>query len=314
MSKTARKKHMHRIAVIGFGSQGRAHAIRLRDAGKDVCVGLRTGSRSRPRVRRLGFEIATPRRAVAQCDAVAIMVPDRLGAAVLEEVCPFIDAGALVVFAAGYPLVFPKQKKFTDLDVVLVAPHGPGIDLEAGVAMSGFVGTSQDSTGRAQLRARAYARAIGLNPLIETTPRQEALGDLFGEQTLLCGGLAGLTSAVVSTMIRRGVKPEHAYFETVAQLRQLADLLARGGLERFWNEISDCAAAGSAHASPRLFNREFKKRLDEVFEHIESGRFARRFQKTGRPKRWPADWNVLVKLERAAGKKRGDPKEPPRSS
>ena len=115
MSKTAKSKHLHRIAVIGFGSQGRAHAIRLREVGKDVCVGLRTGSRSRPGARRLGFKIATPLRAVAQCDAVAIMVPDRLGASVLKELGPFIGAGALVVFAAGYPLVFPKQKKFADL-------------------------------------------------------------------------------------------------------------------------------------------------------------------------------------------------------
>ena len=314
MSKHANNRHFRRIAVIGFGRQGRAHAIRLSKSGIDVCVGLRTGSRNRLGAKRLGLKVTTPGRAIAGCDAVAILVPDRLGAAVLAKIGPSICEGALVVFAAGYPLVFPAQKVVAGLDVVLVAPHGPGIDLENGVAMSGFVGTSQDFTGRARVRARAYARAIGLYPLVETTPRQEALGDLFGEQTLLCGGLAGLTAAVVRTMIKHGVKPEHAYFETVAQLRQLADLLANGGLEHFWNEISDCAAAGSAYAAPRLFNHEFKKRLDEIFEHIESGRFARRFQKTGRPKRWPADWNVLVKLERAAGKKRGGPKEPPRSS
>lgn len=307
MSAARGKKPFNSIAVIGFGSQGKAHAIRLSEAGFDVCVGLRSGSRSRSQARRLSIRVTTPGRAVAGSDAVAIMVPDRVGAAVLKEVGASIEPGALVVFAAGYPLVFPPKPALPGLDIVMVAPHGPGIDLEKGVAMSGFIGTSQDASGKAERRARAYAGAIGLSPLIETSPRQEALSDLFGEQTLLCGGLAGLTAAVVRTMIKRGVTPEHAYFETVAQLRQLADLLAAGGLEKFWTEISDCAAAGSAWAAPRLFNADFEERLHEIFDQIETGRFARRFQKTGRPKKWPAEWNVLIDLERAVDKKKRRP-------
>jgi ketol-acid reductoisomerase len=302
-----KKTRLGRAAVIGFGSQGRAHSIRLSESGVDVCVGLRSGSRRRSQTRKLGLKTTTPRRAVSGCDVVAILVPDQFGAETLADLAPHIDEGTLIVFAAGYPLVFGSVSVPPSLDITMVAPHGPGIELEAGTRMSGFVGIHQDDTGHALSRARAYARAIGLSPLVETTPMQEAHGDLFGEQTLLCGGLVGLTAAVMRTMINRGISPRNAHFETVAQLRQLADLLDTGGLDGFWREISDCAAAGSAGAAPQLFDADFESKLSNIFDDIESGRFARRFQKRGKPARWPARWDVLLKAARAAetGQKKG---------
>jgi ketol-acid reductoisomerase len=181
----------------------------------------------------------------------------------------------------------------------LVAPHGPGRDLEAGQPMSGFVGVAHDATGRALRRARLYARTVGLKPLFETSPRSEALGDLFGEQTLLCGGLVGLASAVAGVMVRRGIEPAHAWFETVGQLETLARLLAGRGMRGFWDEISDCAAFGSARAAPRLFGPEFARALGEVWKDVESGRFAEEFQKRGRPRRYPREWEVLEQIDRA---------------
>jgi len=203
-----------------------------------------------------------------------------------------------VVFAAGYPLVFPAPLK-ANCDLVLVAPHGPGRDLETGRAMSGFVAVAHDVTGKAMARARWYARAIGLGPLHATTPRTEALGDLFGEQALLCGGIVGLASAVAEVMVRKGIPASFAWFETVSQLEQLSRLLAESGIRGFWDEISDCAAAGSASASPRLFGLQFARALESVWKDIESGKFARTFQRQGRPKSYPAAWKILEQLERA---------------
>ena len=140
--------------------------------------------------------------------------------------------------------------------------------------MSGFVGVYQDHSGKALQRARLYARAVGLSPLYETTPTSEALGDLFGEQALLCGGLVGLASAVAKIMVKRGISPVHAYYETVAQLEQLSRLLAESGVEGFWNEISDCAAAGAVAATPKLFDRRFMKALERVWDDIDQGQFA----------------------------------------
>jgi ketol-acid reductoisomerase len=298
-----------KIAIIGFGSQGRAWAQRLRHGRSKVVVGLRRNSRARAVARKRGFEVASPAQAVKGCSVVALLVPDQSGRSVFTQLEKHLPPGCLVVFAAGYPMVFPLPLE-SDHDVVLVAPHGPGRDLEAGLAMSGFVAVGQDGSGRAMRRARAVARALGLRPLFETTPRQEALGDLFGEQALLCGGLVGLTAEVARVMVRGGIPPSHAWLETVGQLQRLSGLLAERGIDGFWREISDCAASGAAAASPRLFGPDFARALAAVWDDIESGRFARRFEARGRPRAYPARWQVVADLERAragsvAPKKKG---------
>ena len=299
MNKTVRKR-LGDVTVVGFGSQGRAQAVRLRAAGVAVTVGLPPRSRSRAVARGDGFAVTTPARAVAGCSTVALLAPDRVAGRVLGDLAGSLEAGCLVVFAAGYPLHFPQAPTPPDCDIVLVAPHGPGSRLAGGVPMSGFVGVHQDVSGQAMQRARAYARAIGLAPLYESTIRQEALGDLFGEQALLCGGLLGLTAAVAEEMIRRGIPPANAFYETTAQLESLAALLAERGVHGFWEEISDCAAAGSARAAPCLFGRQFSDALRAVWDDVESGRFARAFQRQGRPKTLPAKWRVLDKAAAAA--------------
>jgi ketol-acid reductoisomerase len=240
-----------------------------------------------------------------------MLTPDHIGSRLASELGPRLAPGALVIFAAGYPLVFPQAPPPRHCDIVMVAPHGPGRDLEAGVEVSGFVAVHQDVSGAALARARAYARAIGLDPLYVTTARDEALGDLFGEQALLCGGLIGLTSAVADTMVTRGLSPANAYFETVAQLRNLSALLESAGLEGFWCEISDCAASGMAQAAPRLFDAAFRARLQRLWDEIESGMFARRFQRSGRPPRQPEAWQIIARME-AAAKKKGGRRRPPR--
>lgn len=292
------KMMIRNVAVIGFGSQGRAQAVRLRKSGVGVTVGLRVGSRSRNLARRMGFQVAVPNRAVVDCDAVALLVPDRVARLVLMELEPHLTPGCAVVFAAGYPMVFPDELSMAR-DLVLVAPHGSGRELQAGRRMSGFVGVVYNATGRALTRARLYAHSIGLKPLYVTTPRLEALGDLFGEQALLCGGFLGLASAVASVMVRKGIPESHAYFETVGQMEQLSRLLAERGVKGFWEEISDCAASGAAQASPRLFGPGFAQALEKLWGDIESGRFARRFQERGRPAAYPREWKILERLEGA---------------
>jgi ketol-acid reductoisomerase len=309
-NKTPKKT---RVAVIGFGSQGRAHAVRLRKAGWSVVIGLPSRSASRKVATALKFKVTTPTKAVSDADVVAMMTPDQVSAALLSDLGPVLSHGALTVFAACYPLHFPSAKLPRHVDVVLVAPHGPGNELESGRPVSGFVGVHQDVTGKALRRARSYARDIGLGRLFETTPELETLGDLFGEQTLLCGGLLGLVSKVAGTMMARGVPAENAYFETIGQLEGLARLLRERGVDGFWNAISDCAAAGSAQAAPRMFDRHFDQALDEIWQAIESGKFARKFGRHGRPTSLPSQFSVLRKLERAGKryKKRAAPKNRP---
>lgn len=295
-----------KIAIIGFGNQGRAWAVRLKSGRANVVVGLRSGSKSRREARRLGLTVETPERAALGCGVVALLVPDQFGRKTLKRIEKHLDPDCLVVFAAGYPLVFPSPMKSVR-DTVLVAPHGAGRDLEAGARMSGFVAVAHDRTGKAEQRARSLARWLGLAPLYETTPRSEALGDLFGEQALLCGGLVGLTSAVAREMIRGGIPPAHAWLETVGQVEQLAGLLKRQGVEHFWSAISDCAAAGAASATPKMFGAGFSRALSGIWADIESGRFARSFEKQGRPAGLPAGWKVLAEMERSRGlaKKKG---------
>jgi ketol-acid reductoisomerase len=232
------------------------------------------------------------------------LVPDHVAGELLGELGPQLESRALVVFAAGYPLIFTPDCLPSHVDIVLVAPHGPGEKLRSGASLSGFVGVFQDVTGTAAERARDYARAIGLSPIFPTDPRDEALGDLFGEQTLLCGGLLSLAAAVTEVMLKHGLSKENVYFETVAQLEELTHLLKGRGIDGFWREISDCAAAGAAETGPHLIDSKFRDRLEQVWQQIESGDFARRFQAQGRPAEFPSSWRVLREIS-SPGKKKG---------
>lgn len=297
---------LQKFAIIGFGSQGRAWAKRLKSSRVPLVVGLRAASKSRSTAKRLGHAVDTPERAVRGSSVVALLVPDHKGRALYEKVKRHLEPDALVVFAAGYPLVFPRPLK-ADVDVVLVAPHGPGSDLEAGARMSAFLAVANDHTGRARSRAVALARKLGLAPVFDTSPRSEALGDLFGEQALLCGGLVGLAALVSRRMVKGGIPPAHAWLETVGQLERLSALLAREGVEKFWREISDCAAAGTRAATPKLFGAAFDRSLARVWDDIESGRFAKRFEQSGRPRSMPALWTTLAQYEprRKPNKRKG---------
>lgn len=292
------------VAIIGFGSQGRAHAERLKAGGYTVRIGLPPKSRTRRFAQSLGYEVGTPAEVAVTASTVALLVPDQHGSRVAAELAPKLRAGSLLVFAAGFPLTFPNDALPERCDIVLVAPHGPGSDLLAGRPVSGFVGVHRDTTGRALQRARTYAKAIGLRPVYPSRPEDEALGDVFGEQTLLCGGLLALTAAVAEVMLERGLAPQNVYFETVAQLDRLSALLKEGGVDRFWNEISDCAAAGAARSGPRIADGHLKRKLRGIWDEIAAGRFARRFYRDGRPAEMPAEWRVLARLERAR-KQRG---------
>jgi ketol-acid reductoisomerase len=290
------------VAVIGYGSQGSAQAHRLIEAGFSVQVGLLPGSKSRRRAKAADVPVTTPGRAVRGADTVVMLVPDQYANPLLADLAAEIEVGALVVFAAGFPLTFPRRPLPERCDIVLVSPHGPGSDLAASRQVSGFVGVHQDFTGKAWRRAHAYARAIGLKPVYESSAHDEAMGDLFGEQALLCGGLLTLTAAVAEIMVQRGLSKQNAYFETVAQLDRLTALLKDCGVEGFWNEISDCAAAGARDAADKIIDRRARQNLNRLYDEIASGVFAKKFYRSGRPARLPASWRVLMDLEAAVKK------------
>ncbi len=272
-----------RIGVIGYGSQGRAFALNLRDSGCTVRVLLRGESRSLDAARAEGCAVASLEDA-AVCEIVILAIPDHEQAAVYDRFLRSAARPLTIVLLHGSNFHFKNVAFRAQDDVVLVAPHGPGRDLRDkyldGSGLSCFVACGQDTSGTALSTALAVADAIGAGKagIHETTMAAETIGDLFGEQTLLVGGLAGLTDAVFRTMVDKGISPENAYLETIKQLRLLAAMIEEHGPAGMIERVSKTAGYGSLLAMPSLFDDVFMKRLEAIYYAIESGEFNRLLQ------------------------------------
>ena len=271
------------VAVIGYGSQGHAHALNLRDSGVDVVVGLAAGSKSRALAEAAGFRVLDTADAVRAADVVMIAVPDTAQRAVYErDIAPNLKPGALLMFAHGFNIRFALIAPPATVDVGMVAPKGPGHLLrsvyEQGGGVPALFAVEQDGSGTARARVLAYARGIGATRagVLETTFKEETETDLFGEQALLCGGVSALVKAAFETLVEAGYQPELAYFETMHELKLIVDLMYRGGLNFMRFSVSDTAEYGDYVSGPRV-TEGAKAAMKDVLADIQSGSFATRW-------------------------------------
>jgi ketol-acid reductoisomerase len=287
-----------RMAVIGYGSQGRAQASVLQRAGLDVCVGLPAKSRSRRRAEADGFEVCDVGDAATGVRSIALLGPDTQNAGIAAGIEPSLMPGALVVLAHGYALQFGGWVPREDIDVVVVAPNAPGPHLEGassgGKSVSCFVAVANDATGRAERRARGYARTISADGdgVIPTTVKQETIGDLFGEQAVLCGGLWSLVRAGFDTLVSHGFTARHAEVEVLGQLHHLVRLLQQSGSSGFLRTISAAASFGAVESADR-FDAAHRSICESIFDEVESGRFASRLEDAvgSRVESWREAWD-----------------------
>ena len=280
------------VAVIGYGSQGHAHAQNLNDSGIDVVVGLREGSSSRDAAQSDGLDVATPTEAAAQADVVSILAPDTVQPAVYEQIKDELDAGDTLQFAHGFNIHYNQIQPSDDIDVTLVAPKSPGHlvrrNYEADEGTPGLVAVYQDVTGDAKERALAYAKAIGCTRAgtIETSFREETETDLFGEQAVLCGGVTSLVKQGYETLVEAGYSEEMAYFECMNELKLIVDLLYEGGLGEMWHSVSDTAEYGGLTRGDRVVDDHAREQMEAVLEEVQDGTFARQWiteNQAGRP-------------------------------
>jgi ketol-acid reductoisomerase len=268
------------VAVIGYGSQGHAHAQNLRDSGVRVIVGLADGSKSRSIAEAAGFEVPTVADAVRQADVIMIAVPDTLQKSVYDgEIEPNLRPGQLLMFAHGFNIRFGRVQPPETIDVGMVAPKGPGHLLrsvyEQGGGVPALFAVEQDPSGTGRARTLAYARGLGSTRagVLETTFKEETETDLFGEQALLCGGVSSLVKAAFETLVEAGYQPELAYFETMHELKLIVDLMYRGGLNFMRFSVSDTAEYGDYVSGPRV-TEGAKAAMQDVLTDIQSGAFA----------------------------------------
>jgi ketol-acid reductoisomerase len=274
-----------KIAVVGFGSQGHAHALNLKDSGvKDVRVALRPGSASAAKATSQGLEVMSPAEAAKWADLVMILTPDELQAKLYaEELAPNLRKGAALAFAHGLNIHFKLIEPRADLDVVMIAPKGPGHTVRGEYVKGGgvpcLVAVAQNPSGNALELALSYASAIGggRSGIIETNFREECETDLFGEQVVLCGGLVALIQAGYETLVEAGYAPEMAYFECLHEVKLIVDLIYEGGIANMRYSISNTAEYGDYVTGPRIITEETKKEMKRVLEDIQSGRFVRNF-------------------------------------
>ncbi|WP_342718703.1 ketol-acid reductoisomerase [Bacillus paramycoides] len=281
-----------KVAIIGYGSQGHAHAQNLRDNGFDVVVGLRKG-KSWDKAKEDGFSVYTVAEAAKQADVVMILLPDELQPEVYEaEIAPNLKAGNSLVFAHGFNVHFDQVKPPANVDVFLVAPKGPGHLVRRTFAEGGAVpalfAVYQDATGVANEKALSYADGIGATRagVLETTFKEETETDLFGEQAVLCGGVTALVKAGFETLVDAGYQPELAYFECLHELKLIVDLMYEGGLENMRYSVSDTAQWGDFVSGPRVVTEDTKKAMGVVLAEIQDGTFARGWiaeHKAGKP-------------------------------
>ncbi|MBV7508327.1 ketol-acid reductoisomerase [Bacillus sp. sid0103] len=269
-----------KIAVIGYGSQGHAHALNLKESGFDVVVGLREG-KSWDKAVEDGVDVRTVAEATAAAEVVMILLPDEMQPKVYEEsIKPNLEAGNSLVFAHGFNIHFSQIVPPADVDVFLVAPKGPGHlvrrTFTEGAGVPALYAVYQDYSGQARDVALAYAKGIGSARagVLETTFQEETETDLFGEQAVLCGGTTALIKAGFETLVEAGYQPEVAYFECLHELKLIVDLLYEGGLENMRYSISDTAQWGDFVSGPRVVNEDTKARMKEVLKDIQTGKFA----------------------------------------
>ena len=273
-----------RVAILGYGSQGHAHALNLRDNGVSVVVGLPEGSRSRARAQAEGLDVRTPAEAAAAADIVMMLVPDTAQAKLYrEEVQPHLQPGDTLMFAHGFNIRFGRIEAPPDVDVSMVAPKAPGHRVREvfreGQGTPGLLAVHQDATGRARETALAYAKAIGCARagVIETTFAEETETDLFGEQAVLCGGVSALVKAGFETLVAAGYQPEIAYFECLHELKLIVDLMYRGGLSYMRHSVSDTAEHGDYVGGPRVVTSETRRAMASLLADIRSGAYAKKW-------------------------------------
>jgi len=270
-----------KIAVLGYGSQGRAHALNLKDSGFNVVVGLRKGGASWPLAEADGLDVAEPNDAVKGAAIVMFLTPDMVQKALYQSVVDDIDNGALLLFAHGFAIHYAQVEPRADLDVALIAPKGPGglvrRQYEEGHGVPCLVAVHQDATGNALQKALAYSAGIGgaRAGVIETTFAEETETDLFGEQAVLCGGATELIVAGFETLVEAGYQPEVAYYEVMHELKLIVDLLHEGGLRKMHKFISDTAAYGDMVSGPRVVDENSRTKMRAVLSDIQDGTFAR---------------------------------------
>ncbi|AKG04750.1 ketol-acid reductoisomerase [Salimicrobium jeotgali] len=270
-----------KVAVIGYGSQGHAHALNLKESGFDVVVGLRKG-KSWDKAEQDGVEVKSVAEATKAADVVMVLLPDEYQPTVFEEqIKPNLEAGNALAFAHGFNVHFNQVVPPSDVDVFLVAPKGPGHlvrrTFEEGAGVPALIGVEQDPSNQAKDIALAYAKGIGGGRagVLETSFQEETETDLFGEQAVLCGGVSNLVKAGFETLTEAGYQPEVAYFECLHELKLIVDLMYEGGIENMRYSVSDTAQWGDFVSGPRVINDETKARMKEVLEDIQTGKFAK---------------------------------------
>lgn len=270
-----------KIAIIGYGSQGHAHALNLKDSGCDVIIGLYEGSKSWAKAEAQGFQVFTAAEAAKQADIIMILINDEKQAAMYKkDIEPNLEEGNMLMFAHGFAIHFGQIVPPAYVDVTMVAPKGPGhtvrSEYEAGKGVPCLVAVEQDYTGKAQDMALAYALGIGgaRAGVLETTFKCETETDLFGEQAVLCGGVTALMKAGFETLVEAGYDPKNAYFECIHEMKLIVDLIYKGGFSMMRYSISDTAEYGDYETGKRIITEETKKEMKKVLEEIQDGTFA----------------------------------------
>ena len=282
-----------KVAIIGYGSQGHAHALNLKDSGVTVAVGLPETSRSRAKAQAAGVTVKTPAEAAAWADVIMVLIPDTSQPAVYRaDIAPHLAAGKTLMFAHGFNIRFATIKPSAGVDVSMIAPKSPGHRVRElyveGAGTPALLAVEQNASGQARELALSYAKALGVTRagVLETTFAEETETDLFGEQAVLCGGVSALVKAGFETLVEAGYQPEIAYFECLHELKLIVDLMYRGGLNYMRYSVSDTAEHGDYTGGPRVITGQTRQELRRMLEEIQNGTYARKWiaeNEAGRP-------------------------------
>ena len=292
-----------KVAVIGYGSQGHAHALNLKDSGCDVRVGLYRGSRSWPQAEADGLTVKTSAEAAAEADIIMVLAPDTTQAALYRDsIAPHLSAGKMLMFAHGFCIHYGQIVPPADVDVAMIAPKAPGHRVrevyKEGQGVPGLLAVYQNASGAAKEIALAYGKGIGCARagILETTFAEETETDLFGEQAVLCGGATALIKAGFDTLVAAGYQPEIAYFECLHELKLIVDLIYQGGLSYMRYSVSDTAEHGDYTAGPKIITEETRKAMQQLLADVQDGTYAREWlleNQAGRP-----SFNLIRRRER----------------